>query len=243
MKKSPHGDDVGLPVINLRSVAAFLLGAVLGGWGFVSVLGHSAPHHPPGSLNLVNDTQREQAEPSPPVSDAREPGACEREYAQAQSLRARISLLKNRSRTARPERPPDPRCTPVEWPTGLPAKYREDGLRENLGVFLEGRELELDCSEFPCIALLKSEPGQAVDVGALKQNAYAGAKFVDMAYSSSEYNTTFFVPVPSDRFDRALQERIDGRVQAHIREFERDRPIPSGPPPRLELRFPLPGAG
>lgn len=230
----------------------FLVGAGVG-WIATSSL-RAAPLPVEPTAPAEAPTRAAEAERAGLSSEGERAPDCREEAAQARELRKRLRALEPASSAAKDRsRPPSPRCAIVPWPTDLPDMYREEGMRAVIGEELRGREFELDCSEFPCVAVVRHLSEQDNPAAIFKKGSYAEARVFDFVFGMHGGSHSFLAPVPPESMNRDLWLRVERRVHSQIRELMRaareqappeptaEAKAPAAPPAPLKLVFPLPG--
>lgn len=143
---------------------------------------------------------------------------CSRETFEISSIRARIREHEQRL-ASNALGPPDLRCTPVQWPEDIAEKYEEVGVRDALATHLRDFDFELDCGEFPCLAVIHGADARIADLRPVKREGFEGARFVEHLFAAHGQKHVFFAPFPDTADEQELQERLQGRIDAQIREI------------------------
>jgi hypothetical protein len=122
---------------------------------------------------------------------------------------------------------------PKSWPSNLPAGYRPEALESRLNAMLEksglGTLTDLDCDEFPCIAMIETKQGgddwnkklqgalselaRAPDLGGRVSMSMSGSRRED-GDKTTQANAVAFAP--ADMFDADLQKRTTSRAQSSL---------------------------
>lgn len=111
-----------------------------------------------------------------------------------------------------------------------------------LAEHLPDRDFELDCSEFPCLAVIEDSATNGVSLEALKKEHFQGAEFVDQrtlgpGLEGASRHQYYFVALPRELASEETRERIDARIDDILRDQSREadesmgRPDPFGGPP------------
>lgn len=235
--------------------AGFILGAVV---GFAGLRLLTPPGVEQGRGEPARTVPREHAvssRPSHPVQ-AHAEEACADVREEIQGLRSQLDELEQRALTSQPTeaRPEvkkgasDPRCMAVQWPSSTPEQFKEANVHELLADQLKGRDFELDCSEFPCLAVIEDSAVDGVQLDALKARL-PGGTFVELSSvapgPTGARHVHFFAPLPPGTDSEEVQERIQGRISAVQLEHQRETNDAQGrpesfedpsPPPRPEWR-------
>ena len=86
--------------------------------------------------------------------------------------------------------------------------------------------IELDCAEFPCIAIIEHAATDKIELGRLKAENFEGASFVELSTVGPGPDGVryghFFAPIPPGSAGDDIQERVRGRIDAHERESLRE---------------------
>jgi hypothetical protein len=236
----------------LVRVLGFAVGALLGAtatlaaWPGDETRVRRTAAAPASSTRPTNDTSLVPSAQAP--SEAKD--ECLAERAEVMALRARLQSRESASNDAHGARRADPRCTVVPWPPDLPEEFSEETLRKRLAEHLAGVDVELDCSEFPCLAVI--EGAETSELATFKTSAFAGAQVYEHVFVSGGQSHVLFAALPPGSDDEAIRQRLQGRIDAHSRELMRaaeDRRAEERPkapdaaqaPPEIKLLLPLPG--
>jgi hypothetical protein len=127
---------------------------------------------------------------------------------------------------------------PRAWPANLPAGYRPESMEARITAMLEksglGALTDLDCDEFPCVAVIESKQGgddwnkklrgalselaRDPDLGGRVSMAMSGSRRED-GDKTTQANAVSFAP--ADLFDADLQKRISNRAQSSLEKSSR----------------------
>jgi hypothetical protein len=224
----------------------FIAGAILGSGVAISWL-VARPIDDVGEQE-VEDKRARTGEPgvAPAVKPSIAPdprGRCADLQEQLRGLQGRLHALERgaeRSKTRDDEakaRPvvTNPRCTPVPWPEDIAAIYGEAELRSVLAELLTDHDFLLDCAEFPCLATIEDREGRPIDFAALQRRLPSDTEFIRLSTAGpgldGPRHTIFLAPLPTNKVDPDLRERVDGRMNAWERDREREAYEAMGRPP------------
>ena len=122
---------------------------------------------------------------------------------------------------------------PKSWPSNLPAGYRPEALESRINAMLEksvlGTLTDLDCDEFPCIAVIETKQGgddwskklqgalsdlaRSPELGGRVSMSMSGSRRED-GDKITQANAVAFAP--ADMFDSDLQKRTSSRAQSSL---------------------------
>lgn len=174
-------------------------------------------------------------EPAPPAADvAGRITAKEREIAR---LQEEVTALRA-DNAASQEHIAAIEGKPKAWPANLPAGFRPDAMESRINAMLEksglGTLTDLDCDEFPCIAVIETKQGgddwnkklqgalselaRSPDLGGRVSMAMSGSRRED-GDKTTQANAVAFAP--ADMFDADLQKRTSNRAQTSLEKGNR----------------------
>ena len=127
---------------------------------------------------------------------------------------------------------------PKAWPANLPAGFRPESMEARINAILEksglGTLTDLDCDEFPCIAVIETKQGgddwnkklqgalselaRSPDLGGRVSMAMSGSRRED-GDKTTQSNAVAFAP--ADLFDADLQKRTTNRSQSSLDKSSR----------------------
>ncbi len=135
------------------------------------------------------------------------------------------------------EAPNEPGCRPGQWPPDLSENYREDALRAQIVEQFPDVEFEMDCSEFPCLAMLEDVDSGSAGVQKIKSGGLAKAETIEMNWvgpgPDGIRRVHLLAVLPPESMSEDLRERVDARIGAQVQDFMRmahdARSVPEDP--------------
>ena len=205
-------------------VMGFALGGAIIGW-----LAGDMVFHPVAEV----------AEPAPQPRTASVP-VCPKPAASPAGVRSLERLqLQNQVETLRAYN--DAReGSPTDWPVHLPEAYQEPAIEDLLGSLLptpaDGTLMELDCSEYPCIAVVAfddeyGDPYETLDAfdEALEEAGWTGPQTATGAMDSTTFaslRAVRFVAFPNPVDEERLARRIRFRFKDLNMSLQASVPTP-----------------